>query len=129
MPLSAGNKNSPLGVNAMPSLTKKILTTALFAALPLAFSGLSVAATDTTTFTVTANIAADCNLSAGNMAFGAYDPANGTAADQQSTINVYCSNGQTYTVALNVGSGGGSYTTRTMASGGNTLNYNLYTNT
>lgn len=85
------------------------------------------AATDTTTFTVTASIVADCNLSATNLAFGSYDAASGTALDGTSSVTVYCSNGLSYDVALNIGSGGGTFVTRTMASGGNTLNYNLYT--
>jgi spore coat protein U-like protein len=112
----------------MMRLRKKILTGTLLAALPLALSNPAAAATDTTTFTVTANIVADCNLAATNLGFGAYDPASGTAVDQTSGVTVYCSNGQAYTLALNVGTGGGTFATRTMASGGNTLNYNLYTN-
>lgn len=88
----------------------------------------ALAATDTTTFTVSANIVADCNLSATNLAFGSYDAAGASPLDATSSISVYCSNGLAYDMALNVGSGGGTFTTRTLASGGNTLNFNLYSN-
>jgi spore coat protein U-like protein len=39
---------------------------------------------------------------------------------------VFCTSGTPYAAALNVGSGGGSFATRTIANGGNTLNYNLF---
>lgn len=65
------------------------------------------------------------DVSATNLAFGNYDPSSGTALDGSSTVNVSCTNGTAYTVSLNVGTGGGSFTTRTMALGRNTLNYNL----
>jgi spore coat protein U-like protein len=58
--------------------------------------------------------------------FGTYDPTSGTTLTGSSTVNVYCTSGTPYTAALNVGSGGGSFTTRTIASGSDTLNYNLY---
>lgn len=86
------------------------------------------AATDTTTFTVSASIVADCNLSATNLVFGTYDAASGSPLDAASSISVYCSNGLAYDVALNVGSGGGTFATRTLVSGGNTLNFNLFSN-
>jgi spore coat protein U-like protein len=98
------------------------------AALSLGAASAVPAATDTTTFTVSASIVADCNLSAANLSFGAYDASSGTPLDATSSINVYCSNGLTYDVALNIGSGGGTFATRTLASGGNTLNFNLYSN-
>jgi hypothetical protein len=39
---------------------------------------------------------------------------------------VNCTGGTPYTTSLNVGSGGGAFTVRTLLSGSNTLNYNLY---
>jgi spore coat protein U-like protein len=98
------------------------------AALALVAASAAPAATDTTTFTVTANIVADCNLSATNLSFGTYDAASGSPLDATSAVSVYCSNGLSYDVALNIGSGGGTFVTRTLADGGNTLNYNLYSN-
>ena len=84
------------------------------------------ATTITNTFTVQAVINASCNVSATTLNFGTYDPASGTALTGSSTVNVFCTSGTAYTAALSVGTGGGSFTTRTVASGGNTLNYNLY---
>lgn len=115
-----------MGVLAMQRSTKFVVMST--AALALAAASSTPAATDTTTFTVTANIVADCNLAAANLAFGSYDAASGSALDATSNISVYCSSGLAYDVSLNVGSGGGTFATRTMASGGNTLNYNLFNN-
>lgn len=96
--------------------------------LLLCISGSAVqAATTTTTFNVSATISAACNVTATDLAFGAYNPASGTALDGSSTLSVACTSGTTYTLALDVGSAGGSFTGRTMASGANTLAYNLFT--
>jgi spore coat protein U-like protein len=40
---------------------------------------------------------------------------------------VDCTTGTPYTVALNVGSGGGTFAARKLSSGTSTLNYNLFT--
>jgi spore coat protein U-like protein len=84
------------------------------------------ATTTSNTFTVQAVINAACNVSATTLNFGNYDPTSGTALNGTSTVNVYCTSGTPYTTSLNVGTGGGSFVTRTIASGGNALNYNLY---
>jgi spore coat protein U-like protein len=85
------------------------------------------AATDTATFNVTANIVDACDVQATNQAFGAYTPSASTALDASSTVSVYCTVGTAYSLALNVGSGGGSFTGRKMLSGSNELMYNLFT--
>jgi len=85
------------------------------------------AATDTTTFTVSASIVDSCDVQATNLAFGAYSPSSSTAHNGTSTISVYCTVGTGYSMALNVGTGGGVYTARKMTAGGNELLYNLYT--
>jgi spore coat protein U-like protein len=85
------------------------------------------AATDTSTFSVTANIADACDVQATNQAFGAYTPSASTALDATSTVSVYCTVGTAYSLALNVGTGGGTFTARKMVSGGHELVYNLYT--
>ena len=84
------------------------------------------ATTATNTFTVQAVINAACNVSATTLNFGTYDPTSGSALNGTSTVSVYCTSGTPYATSLNVGTGGGSFVTRTIASGGNTLNYNLY---
>jgi spore coat protein U domain-containing protein, fimbrial subunit CupE1/2/3/6 len=84
------------------------------------------ATTVTNTFTVQAVINSSCNVTATTLNFGAYDPTSATALNGSSTVSVFCTSGTPYTTTLNVGSGGGSFVTRTIANGGNTLNYNLY---
>ena len=85
------------------------------------------AATDTTTFTVSASIVDSCDVQATNLAFGTYSPSSNTAHNGTSTISVYCTVGTGYSLGLDVGSGGGVYNARKMTSGGSELLYNLYT--
>jgi len=84
------------------------------------------AGTATGTFTVQAVINSACNVSANTLNFGAYSPSSATALTGTSTISVYCTSGSPYTTALNIGSGGGSFTARTLLNGTYTLNFNLY---
>jgi spore coat protein U-like protein len=72
--------------------------------------------------------AAVCTASATSVAFGTINPF-GSAITTNGTITVACTGGSSsasYTVALSAGNSG-SYTTRQMKSGTNTLSYNLYT--
>ena len=84
------------------------------------------AGTATNTFTVQAVINAACNVSATNLNFGAYNPSSASALNGTSAVSVYCTGGTPYTASLNVGTGGGTFATRTLLNGSNTLNYNLY---
>lgn len=101
----------------------------LIAVALIATAGAAGAATTTTTFSVTASVANNCRFSsAGNMAFGTYDPLSGTALDQTSTITYNCTKNTPYTLALSVGTGAGAtFAVRKMTNGANTLNYSLYT--
>ena len=80
-------------------------------------------------FTVFAALAprafAACTVDARGIAFGAYDPLSGAALDGAGDIAVTCDAGLAYTIALS--SGGGSYAERRLASGGDSLAYNLFT--
>jgi spore coat protein U-like protein len=103
----------------------KILTATLAAGVIAA--GVAQAATTTTTFAVTATVQATCSATATALPFGAYTPGAG-ALSNNSTISVKCTKNTPYTVALNAGTTtGGAFTQRLMASGANTLQYNLYT--
>ena len=85
------------------------------------------AATTSTTFQVTANVAAQCNVSAANLAFGAVDPLGGNV-DQSTTVTVKCTKNSAYTVGLNAGAtAGATIAQRLMANGADTMQYNLYT--
>lgn len=99
---------------------------AVAAVVLLGAGGIARATTATGTFTVQAVINAACNVSATTLNFGAYNPASATALTGSSTISVYCTGGSPYTASLNVGSGGGTFATRTLLSGSDTLNFNLY---
>ncbi len=101
-------------------------------ALALLTAGTSVAnalQTATTTFLVSASILSNCSVTATPLAFGPYDPTAAGNVDATSTISVFCTVGTGYTLKLNIGTGGGTFATRTLNTGSSTLNFNLYTTT
>jgi len=108
---------------------KAVKCLVLGAVVALGFaSEQAFAQTVTTTFQVSATVNANCiQQAATNIDHGVYDPL---AADDDATgtVTVRCTNGTPYTVALNVGTGGGSFATRTLSGTGGTLDYNLYRN-
>lgn len=88
------------------------------------------AATDTTTFQVTATVNEVCSVTATDLAFGIYDPS---ASDNEntSTITVNCTKGTNYSIGLNEGTAAGAtVTTRQMedAVSSDLINYSLYSN-
>src|SRR5438445_7074897 len=97
------------------------------AALTLVAPMFCAAGTSNTTFPVSAVITSACSVTASALTFGAYNPTSGSPLDGTSSISVYCTVGSAYTVALDIGTGGGAYTARSIANGGNVLDYNLYT--
>jgi spore coat protein U-like protein len=97
------------------------------AALTLIAPMFCDAGTATTTFPVSAVISSACSVTASALSFGAYNPTSGSPLDGTSAISVYCTVGSAYTVALDIGTGGGGYTARAIANGANVLDYNLYT--
>ena len=102
----------------------KILSATLAAGV-LAAGVAQSATTTSTTFAVTATVQATCSAAATPLAFGAYTPGVGALAGN-SAINVKCTKNTPYTVALNAGTPpGGAFGQRLMASGVNTLQYNL----
>jgi len=92
----------------------------------LALAGSAQAATRTTNFNVTASVAGNCQVTATDLAFGAFDGEIDLA--NTSTVSVRCTDGTPYSVALDVGTGGGSFAGRALANGGDTVVYNLYRN-
>ncbi len=85
------------------------------------------AATDTTSFTVTATVLASCDVSANNLSFLNYDPISPTPHDVTTSVVVICTNGTSYDVGLSVGGGAGAtYAARRMTHAGQTLAYSLY---
>lgn len=107
--------------------THKNVQRALVAAGLMAATAGAFAATTTTTFQVTANVAAQCNVSAVNLGFAAVDPI-GPNVDQTTTVTVKCTKNSPYTVGLNAGTTtGATIAQRLMANGADTMQYNLYT--
>jgi spore coat protein U-like protein len=68
---------------------------------------------------------AACTLGTQPVAFGGYNPINGSAVDSVGYVNVNCDGGTPYTIKLSAG--GGTFASRRMANGGYILDYNLYT--
>jgi spore coat protein U-like protein len=103
---------------------RKILIVTLTAAVMAA--GVAKAATTTTTFAVTATVLSTCSASAAPLAFPSYTPGGGLQTGS-TTISVKCTKNTSFTVGLNAGSTpGDAFAQRLMASGANTLQYNLY---
>jgi spore coat protein U-like protein len=101
--------------------------TLLAAALAAGSMHGAIAATATSTFQVTANVATQCTVTAADLAFGTVDPLGGNV-DQTTTVTVRCTKNTSYTVGLNAGTtAGASLAQRLMANGSDTMNYNLYT--
>ncbi len=112
-------------------MNSNLLKTTLVAAAGLLFANSTLAATATTTFQVTATVAASCLVSATDLSFGAYDPLVG-ALDGTSTITATCTAQTPYTIGLDAGSNTGGTSTRRMM-GDDTattfLSYELYSDT
>jgi spore coat protein U-like protein len=93
----------------------------------IAATGIVAAATSTSTFQVSANVANSCSASASDLAFGTYDPLAALPTDGISTVTVQCTLLTNYTIGLSAGAGAGaSVATRKMTKGADTLNYSLY---
>lgn len=112
-------------------MNSNLLKTTLVAAAGLLFANSTLAATATTTFQVTATVAASCLVSATDLNFGAYDPLVG-ALDNTSTITATCTAQTPYEIGLSAGNGTPATTTRAMT--GNDLasthlDYELYSDT
>jgi spore coat protein U-like protein len=82
----------------------------------------------TTTFQVKATVLASCQVSAADLDFGNYAPTSGADSSADTTIDVTCTNGTNYTVALDGGSVMHDVSARAMSDGGShNLSYGLYT--
>ncbi len=96
-----------------PALRKSLLVglaaAAMAAGLPLS---QAVAATATTTFSVTAEVVTTCNITANSLNFGNY---SGVELDVSTILDATCSTGTPYNIGLNAGTGtGATITTRKM---------------
>lgn len=109
------------------------LAVAIAGVVMLMTSG-AFAGTATSNMAVSATVTANCTITAGALAFGAYDPivANATTPlPGNATLTVTCTNGSPTTITLDQGlnPAGGSTNAaplRQMISGGNFLSYGLF---
>lgn len=86
-------------------------------------AGSAVADTKTTTFPVSAQVAANCLVSADSIDFGSYDGTSALTAN--GAVKVRCSYGTPFTVQLSAGAG--SFAQRLLKNGADQLAYNLFT--
>lgn len=97
-------------------------------AFALLFAGVASAATDTTTFNVKIVITSTCDIhttAPTDVNFGT-QPSSATNVDNQGALNVTCTPGTAYTIALDNGQNGTDVNSRKMASGANLVPYQLY---
>ncbi|WP_245200432.1 spore coat U domain-containing protein [Herbaspirillum sp. LeCh32-8] len=98
----------------------------LVAGLVSTFGADSFAASSNANLTMTAVVPAQCVVQSAALPFGTY---SSSAIQQNAQIGVTCSNGTSYTISLDAGTGNGASTaTRKLATtdGSATLNYALY---
>jgi spore coat protein U-like protein len=97
----------------------------------LGFAGAATAGTSTSPMAVSATVSSTCAISAGSMAFGAYDPVAATQVDGSATVSVNCTKGAAAKITLGQGqnAGGGStdaIPARRMTDGSSFLTYALF---
>ncbi len=97
----------------------------LAAAVVVGFAA-PVSAQTTDTFDVTANVVEGCLITANDLDFGNYSAVTLLDGTATSTLQVDCSIGAGFEVALDEGSKGGDFSARLMSNGTDTLTYNLF---
>lgn len=107
----------------MNLIRNTIAVAALAFASSAAFAGTSPQTAD---FDVSITLQNDCTITFNDINHGTVSTlaTNNDAASVGD--NITCSFADTYSIALNVGTGGGTYATRTLTNGANTLNFNVY---
>ena len=112
----------------MSKIQGRLVRALVFAvATACGLSAVAKAGSTTTTFTSQITIAAACAInSASTLNFGTQGMLVANV-DQTSTIQVVCTNTTPFTIGLDAGTGSGAtVATRKLTSGGNTVNYALY---
>ncbi|MEO8999378.1 MAG: spore coat U domain-containing protein [Rhodanobacter sp.] len=109
---------------------KTLLATAMIALGGFALN--ASAASQTTTFQVTATVVNNCVISSTNIAFGNYDPTSATALTASGNVSAKCTKNDVVYVELGQGLNPGAGSTaavpvRQMKSGANLLPYDIYT--
>jgi spore coat protein U-like protein len=93
-------------------------------------STIASAVTDkTSNMAVSMTVTSECTLTANPLVFDAVGATtlSTTASNAASTLNIQCTDGTTYSITMDAGSGdGATAATRKMTSGANTLDYSVY---
>ncbi len=93
----------------------------------LGFTGLSIAASTSSTMTVSGNVAASCTVgSIGSVTFPSF---SGAAVPFSNTLDVTCTIGTPYTISLDAGANATACQRRSTNGTGGYLKYNLYRDT
>lgn len=111
------------------SSTRMLRLLAMTASAAVAVAASPASAGDTTSsLTVDATVTANCSVSTSAVNFGNINVLSGTDGDATGGLSVTCTNGTAWSASADAGSGAGaSLASRKMESGGNLLNYALYT--
>jgi spore coat protein U-like protein len=110
----------------MNRFNKSLLACGLLAAASPLWGGQA-----TGNFGVSGTVVSTCTVSGTALSFGTTIPTPiASNVDAQTTVTATCSNGTPYTILLGAGGGAGAtVAVRKLTSGGNTINYSLYTDT
>ena len=110
------------------SKTTRVISAALASAILASSAPAFAVSTTTGSLINTATVLASCTVVGSTIAFGNYTSSQ---VDQTGNIAVLCTNGTTYTIALDAGAGTGATTSVRKMTGslGGTLNYALYRDT
>lgn len=82
------------------------------------------------TMAATADVTANCQVNSSGITFGGTDVIDGAAHSMTGAVNVMCTTDTAWTATANAGLGNeATITNRKMQSGGNSLNYSLFTDT
>jgi len=82
------------------------------------------------TMAATADVTANCQVNSSGIVFGGTNVIDGAAHTMTGAVNVMCTTDTAWTATANAGLGtDATITNRKMQSGGNSLNYSLFTDT
>lgn len=107
----------------MRHLAQRLVAISALAIPPVSVFAQSPA---TTTLSVSANVVASCEVTAGDLAFGEYRPLDGMAQDGSAQITVKCTLGTPYEIGLNLGSHQDGSTRRMSDGSAHFLEYALF---
>lgn len=114
--------------NTFSSRNVSTLVAAGFGFMVLASGAPARAGQSTANMTVTAEVAANCLITANPLDFGSYDPVGAHASaslDGSSSLDVTCTDGTDAKIIFDMGTSGGAG--RAMQNGAHQLGYELYT--